>query len=111
MKYILFVVAGATKVHYAVLIRFPDKKISVMKGLLARIYTRTLKWAYHTPGTSGDLMSCIPDICEDVVSSKLYPITKENHEHGAVNEAAVAKGSQNHPRNSGQVEQIKRKNR
>jgi hypothetical protein len=78
LKYILFVVAGATKVHYAVLIRFPDDKISVMKGLLARIYTRSLKWAYHTPGTSGDLMSCIPDFCEDVVSSKSYPITKEN---------------------------------
>jgi hypothetical protein len=78
LKYVLFVVAGATRVHYAVLIWFPENKISVMKGLLARIYTRSLKWAYHTPGEPADLMSSIPDFREDVVSSKSYPITKEN---------------------------------
>jgi hypothetical protein len=44
LTYILFVVAGATKVHYAVLIRFPEDKLGVMKGLLTRIYTRSLKW-------------------------------------------------------------------
>ena len=78
LVYILFVVAGATKVNYAVLIRFPQDKLGVMKGLLTRIYTRSLKWAYHTSGNASDLMSCIPDFCKDVVSSKSYPITKEN---------------------------------
>ena len=56
LTYILFVVAGATKVHYAVLIRFPEEKLGVMKGLLTRIYTRSLKWAYHTSGSSSDVI-------------------------------------------------------
>lgn len=37
-----------------------------------------MKWTYHTPGTENDLNSCIPDFREDVVSSKSYPITREN---------------------------------
>ena len=78
LTYILFVVAGATKVHYAVLIRFPEEKLGVMKGLLTRIYTRSLKWAYHTSGSASDVISSIPDFCEDVVSSRSYPITREN---------------------------------
>jgi hypothetical protein len=78
LRYILFVVAGATKVHYAVLIRFPEDKLGVMKGLLTRIYTRSLKWAYHTSGSVSNVTSTIPDFREDVVSSRSYPITKEN---------------------------------
>ena len=38
LKYILFVVAGTTKIHYAVLICFPNKKLMVTKGILMAIY-------------------------------------------------------------------------
>ena len=44
LQYILFVVAGATTVHYAVLIQFPDAKITLMKSFLSGIYNRSLKW-------------------------------------------------------------------
>ena len=76
--YVLFVVAGATRVHYAVLIRFPDNKLSVMQGLLTRIYNRSLKWAYNSSESSNDLSVSLPEFREDVVSSKSYPVTREN---------------------------------
>jgi hypothetical protein len=71
------VVAGTTKVHYAVLICFPDAKVAIMKGLLSGIYNRSLKWAYTTAWVSHDLQSCIPEFCEEVISSKSYPITRD----------------------------------
>jgi hypothetical protein len=77
-KYVLFVVAGATRVHYAVLIRFPDDKLSVMRGLLTRIYNRSLKWAYNSSESLNDLSVSLPEFREDVVSSKSYPVTREN---------------------------------
>ena len=50
-----------------------------IKSLLKQLQGgRSLKWTYHTPGTENDLNSCIPDFREDVVSSKSYPITREN---------------------------------
>ena len=76
-KYILFVVAGTTKVHYAVLIRFPEAKVAIMKRILSRIYNRSLKWAYTMAWVSNDLQSCIPEFREEVVSSRSYPITQE----------------------------------
>ena len=54
LRYILFVVAGTTKVHYAVLICFPDAKVAIMKGLLSGIYNRSLKWAYTRAWVSND---------------------------------------------------------
>jgi hypothetical protein len=78
LKYVLFVVAGATRVHYAVLIRFPEDKLGVMKGLLTRIYNRSLKWAYNSSEDYSNRDAFIPEFREDVVSSKSYPITREN---------------------------------
>jgi hypothetical protein len=45
LKYILFVIAGMTKVHNAVLIRFPDAMLTVMKRIISSVYNRSLKWA------------------------------------------------------------------
>jgi hypothetical protein len=75
LKYVLFVVAGTTKIHYAVLIRFPEVKLTIMRGILARIYQRSLKWAY-TSATVNPL-SIIPTFREEVISSKSYPITTD----------------------------------
>lgn len=61
MKYIVIVVAGLTKVHYAVLVMFPDVKLTVMKRILSGIYNKNLKWAYTTAMISNDLDSSIPD--------------------------------------------------
>jgi hypothetical protein len=77
LKYVLFVVAGTTKVHYAVLIRFPDDKLTVMRGILTGVYHRSLKWAYTTAWTSNDPASVMPSFREDLISSKSYPITKD----------------------------------
>ena len=49
LPYILFVVAGETKVLYATLIQFPEAKKTVMKGILRGVYSRSLKWAYTIP--------------------------------------------------------------
>ena len=75
LKYVLFVVAGTTKVQYAVLIRFPESKLAIMRGILAGIYQRSLKWAY-TPATVNPL-SIIPPFREEVISSKSYPVTTD----------------------------------
>jgi hypothetical protein len=77
LKYILFVVAGTTKVHYAVLIRFSDAKITIMKRILSNIYNRSLKWAYTSSLISDDMQSVIPDFREDIISSKSNPITED----------------------------------
>jgi hypothetical protein len=74
LKYILFVVAGTTKIHYAVLIHFTNKKLMVMKGILTAIYNRSLKWAYTGAIMSNNLQSSIPEFREDIISSKSYPI-------------------------------------
>ena len=55
LMYILFAVAGATKVHYAVPICFPDAKVAITKGFLSGIYNRSLKWAYTMAWVSNDL--------------------------------------------------------
>jgi hypothetical protein len=67
LKYVLFVVAGTTKIHYAVLIRFPEVKLTIMRGILAGIYQRSLKWAYTSATVSP--LSIIPTFCEEVISS------------------------------------------
>ncbi len=77
LKYVLFVVAGTTKVHYAVLIRFPEDKLAIMRGILTRVYHRSLKWAYTTAWTTNDPASVMPSFREDVISSKSYPITRD----------------------------------
>jgi hypothetical protein len=76
LTYVLFVVAGITRIHYAVLIRFPESKLGVMKVLLTQVYNRSLKWAYF-PST-GVSYNEIPEFREEIVSSKSYPITKES---------------------------------
>ena len=38
LPYILFVVAGETKLHCATLIQFPEAKMTMMKGLLQSVY-------------------------------------------------------------------------
>ena len=65
------------KVYYAVLMRFPDFKISVMKSILSGVYHRSLKWAYTTVWVLNDLNSCILEFREDIVASKSYPITQD----------------------------------
>ena len=77
LKYVLFVVAGTTRIHYAILIRFPESKLTTMKRLLCDIYNRSLKWAYTISSLSDNIESHIPDFREDIVSSKSYPITKD----------------------------------
>ncbi len=61
LKYILFVVAGSMKVYYAVLIQFPDAKITLMKSILSGIYNQSLTWAYTPSWVSNDMNTCIPD--------------------------------------------------
>ncbi len=78
LKYVLFVVAGTTKVHYAVLIQFPDQKLTCIRGILSRVYQRSLKWAYTSAWTGNDPGSIMPPFHEDVIPSKLYRITKES---------------------------------
>jgi hypothetical protein len=75
LKYVLFVVAGTTKIHYTVLIRFPENKLTVMIGILVGIYQRSLKWAY-TPAVINP-SSIIPPFHEEVILFKSYPITKD----------------------------------
>jgi hypothetical protein len=76
LKYVLFVVAGTTKIHYAVLIRFPEVKLTIMRGILAGIYQRSLKWAY-TSATVNPL-SIIPTFREEVILLKSYPNDPKN---------------------------------
>jgi hypothetical protein len=78
LKYVLFVVAGETKVQYAVLIRFPDSKLTTMKGILSGIYHRSLKWAYTTAWTTEQPLTSIPPFREDIISPKSYPITRDS---------------------------------
>ena len=76
LKYILFVVAGSTKVHYSVLIRFPDSKISLLKSILSGVYHRSRKWTYTTAWVSNDLRACIPNFREEVVLQSLTLLRK-----------------------------------
>ena len=78
LQYVLFVAAGTTKVHYAVLIRFPEQKLTCMRGILSGVYQRSLKWAYTSTWTGNDPGSIMPPFRADVISSKSYPITKES---------------------------------
>ena len=78
LKYVLFVVAGTTKVHYAVLIHFPADKLTCMRSILSGVCHRSLKWAYRSTWTSNDPWSCIPPLREDANSSKSYPISKDS---------------------------------
>jgi hypothetical protein len=66
-----------TKVHYAVLIQFSDAKLTITKRLLSKVYNRSLKWAYNFSLVTDNIESVIPDFCEDIISSKSYPITKD----------------------------------
>lgn len=78
LKYILFVIAGTTKIHYAILIRFPESKLMTMKRILCDIFNRSLRWVYTISSLSDDIKSHIPDFREDIVSTKSYPITKDS---------------------------------
>ena len=77
LPYVLFVVAGETKVHYATLIQFPESKKTLMKGILRGVYHCSLKWAYTIPSGIEDPSSHVPDYREMIVSSKGYTISKE----------------------------------
>ena len=59
-EYVLFVVAGETKVQYAVLIRYPDSKLTTMKSILSGIHHRSLKWAYTTAWMTDPPETSIP---------------------------------------------------
>jgi hypothetical protein len=78
LKYVLFVVADTTKVHYAVLIRFPDQKLACMKTILLGVYQRSLKWAYISALTAIYPVSFMPPFREEIISTKSYPITKDS---------------------------------
>ena len=49
-----------------------------MRGILSGVFQRSLKWAYTSAWTGNDPGSIMPPFREDVILSKLYPITKES---------------------------------
>ncbi len=67
LKYVLFVVAGTTKVHYAVLIQFPKEKPTCLRSIHSSVYQQSLKWAYTNAWTSNDSGSCMSLFHEDVI--------------------------------------------
>jgi hypothetical protein len=60
------------------MIHFSDDKLTCMRRILSGAYHRSLKWAYTSAWASNDPGSCIPQFHEDVISCKLYPISKDS---------------------------------